>query len=217
MTFSEWIDLATIFVSISLGLLAWKQTNRQIKLSNKHALYEKRLAAYVVIKDIQKVQQEIEQIQLDKTIPSDQKLKNIALKARRIRIFQGLDWQGFFYDKESWSQCIQALRELESLPESIPLLFFEKNTKEIAQYVSYYHELVMRLLLIEKECFSSSRENNLNNEKKELYLYIEKFLSVGTQIDIDVLYEQIELVSVHRSKILWKKLKQFNLKLKREK
>lgn len=29
--------------------------------------------------------------------------------------------------------------------------------------------------------------------------------------------EQIELVSVHRSKILWKKLKQFNLKLKREK
>ena len=39
MTFSEWIDLATILVSISLGLLAWEQTNRQIKLSNKHTFH----------------------------------------------------------------------------------------------------------------------------------------------------------------------------------
>ena len=215
---SDKISLAAIIVSFILGLLALWQTNREIKLSNKQLLFNKRFRLYSWLIRLQVIQKNAQRLYDEQIISNEADDIQIAITfydegLMLHRLTDNVDmydikWTNWENDTDR-CKCLKRLEKLHEIAQQCGI-FFQGEQAHIAEnYVNQYKETIIavRSCCIDYKEKEKRRQRNqtlclrqvqdaceccyIENARKEL----EKFLSLGERLDINILRKQLELFS----------------------
>lgn len=176
MSFCEFISKPESWLTIvtaGTAIIAIWQTRRQISLSNKHLLFDRRLEKYTIINELLS---NIKYFNYHFTKEIYKVDKEAFLRSTLYSLFdcsmlREVRWAfNEPYKIESSDAIMLQTDSLLRLSEEIPILFNSKESKKVSAFVDEYVKLILKLSIL----FFNRSASNHNDEKLESMEHIDK-------------------------------------------
>lgn len=166
---SDWVQVIAIIVAIILGITSIYQNNRQLKISNKQSLFDRRFEVYRLLQHIDKLcADNIEFIDYTKDKLIDAKFDMVFLTNSNdfYHLCDIFDEKGCNLQKDFLSR----IEKIKDMGMQATLIFPEIYSIYIQKYFENYANLISELrkyyMLIE----------NIKSLREKLYMYDENYI-----------------------------------------
>ena len=187
-------NLLTIF-TITTALIALWQTYKQIKISKKQFLFDKRMDKYIIFKGILKLYEENKNL-LDYKAKDDEPI-NVDYNFINLVNNDYMEHIGKIiknpYDNEYKKEFLLKLEELKKLADEFKFLFKYKNIKLISNFIYSYQDVLLELY--KYQILINHMENN-KIPSREIKDYITLKKEYGEQKHRDRLLSSISKLKV---------------------
>ena len=141
---SDIVEIISIIVALFLGILSIRQSNKQIKISNKQAMFDKRYKIYLLLQHMDKLCNDNL-----KLLNSDRPLIAVNFVAscltNSVHFYQICD--GFSKNENNIAQIkfLSLIEELKDYGTQAKLLFPQKHALYISRYFKNYADLLAEM------------------------------------------------------------------------
>ncbi len=178
-----WLSIA----SVGIAALALFQSHKQIQLSNKQQLFEKRLDTYLILEDLlglyRKQREYIERKRLDQPIPSDE-LHWDFLVLTSNRTLDGLCDTILPQNRKSGKAVfVSKLDELERTVQKLKFIFQESVSSDACEFMDAYINILMMLYIYDAHLVAVDTTNTEPMKRQAIFDSYDRLKKAFAQIE----------------------------------